>query len=79
MTKQKLKLVKSGKKRVIPSPEAVKEQLSISNLRSPTLTPAEQVEAERFKALTKERAARQALVRRIIRKLQEWDVPSRVA
>jgi hypothetical protein len=40
---------------------------------SPTLTPAERAEAARFKALTAAKAARQAMLHRIMAELQELD------
>ena len=70
MTKPTLKLVKTKKKS--------KAKGKQSHIPHPTsqpshLTPAEQAEAARFRALTKQRAARQAKVRRIVAKLNELD------
>ena len=55
---QKLKLVKRQNRKRKPI------------ARPLNLTPAEQAEADRFKALTKARAARQAKVRRIKKQMQ---------
>ena len=88
MTKPALKLVKTKKKSAIKQKsKANGKQPHIphsishipypisqtSNLRPSILTPAERAEAARFRALTKQRAARQAKVRRIVAKLNELD------
>ena len=57
MSERKLKLVKSNSKRK----------------NSAELTRAEMTEAERFKALTAARAARQAMIARIMAEVQEAD------
>lgn len=70
MTKPALKLVKNKKKSTTnQEPKANRKQSKIPSI----LTPAEQAEAARFRALTKQRAARQAKVRRIVAKLIELD------
>lgn len=76
MTNPALKLVKTKKKSAIKQKSKAKEKQShIPHPTSQTsnLTPAEQVEVARFRALTKQRAARQAKVRRIVAKLNELD------
>jgi len=77
MTNPTLKLVKSKKKSVIKQKsKANGKESKIQNPKSKIpsiLTPAEQAEATRFRALTKQRAARQAKVRRIVAKLNELD------
>ena len=45
----------------------------------PQLTPAEQAEVDRFKALTKQRAAQRAVVTRLIARFQAKDDVSNVA
>jgi len=57
MTERKLKLVKSA----------------VKSKNSTDLTQAESVEAERFKALTAARAARQAMIARIMAEVQDAD------
>ena len=57
MSERKLKLVKSALKSKDPI----------------NLNPAEQAEAERFKALTAAKAARQAMLLRILAEVQEAD------
>ncbi len=74
MTEQKLKLVKSGRKAAGTNNKRLqvsKRQRIAAQLPAPT--PAEQVEAARFRALTKKRADLQARVRRIIKKLKQLD------
>ena len=67
MTKRKLKLVKSKK-----------EHMSVQQ-KPPVLTPAEMAEAARFKALTAARAARQAMLYRIMAEFEELDKSSPAA
>lgn len=61
MSNPELKVVK--KKRQRKTTKSVAPEV-------PELSPAEQAEAERFRALTAQRAARQAVVRRLIARLQ---------
>ncbi len=68
MAKSELKLIKS--KKLTESP--------ISNLPSP-ISPAEQAEAARFRALTAAKAARQAMLRQIMAELQDFDEVSSAA
>ncbi len=60
MNKHNLKLVKSG-------PKTERRQTSTK------LTPAEKAEAERFRQLTAARAARRAMISRIMADLHEFD------
>ena len=64
MAEIKLKLIKNQK-----------NQAPISHSTSPisSLTPAEQAEVARFKALTATKAARQAMLQRIMSELQDLD------
>ena len=81
MSKPALKLVKPKKKSATkrtPKPNGKQSRFSdyrlpITNFLPSSLTPAERAEAARFRALTKQRAARQAKVRRIMAKLNEID------
>lgn len=67
MTERKLKLIKSKNGHKPPAQKA------------PVLTPAEMAEAARFKAMTAVRAARQAMIYRIIAELEESDRSSSAA
>ena len=58
MSKKKLKVVE-------PAPSQSAEQVSLS--------PEEQAEADRFRQLTLDRAAKQAIVRRLIARLNDED------
>ena len=79
MTTPTLKLVKTKTKSATKQlSKANGKQSRVSHPTSQTsnpqpsiLTPAERAEAARFRALTKQRAARQAKVRRIVAKLNE--------
>ena len=74
MTKPTLNLVKTKKKFAIKRKSKANGKPShpTSHASAPSnLTPEEQAEAARFRALTKQRAARQAKVRRIVAKLNE--------
>ncbi len=79
MTKPALKLVKTKKRPVAKDRSGATEEqpplphltFPTSDLQSSLLTSAERIEADRFRALTKQRAARQAKVRRIVAKLNE--------
>ncbi len=67
MAKRKFKLLKS------------KNERAASYQKPPALTPAEMAEAARFKALTAARAARQAMLYRIMREFEELDKSSPAA
>jgi hypothetical protein len=67
MTERKLKLVKS------------KNGRTAEHQKLPVLTPAEMAEAARFKALTAARAARQAMLYRIMAEFEELDKSSPAA
>lgn len=80
MHEKKLKLVKTQKSGPKQSRRVIREQPSpveILQFVTPTLplrlTPAEQAEAARFRALTSARAARQARIHRMMLELQELD------
>lgn len=85
MTERKLRLVNSD----ISGPALAVDQQPVSvpaeaeeveaEPAQPTLTEAEQVEAARFKALVKARAARQAMLRRIKAELDDLDEISSAA
>lgn len=67
MTKRKLKLVQFRNKHEPQSQQ------------SPALTPAEMAEAARFKAMTAARAARKAMIYRIMAEFEELDRSSPAA
>jgi hypothetical protein len=73
MAKSKLKLIKSKPKvEKIQNPNG-----HLSPIPNLSLSIAEQAEAARFRALTADRAARQAMLRRIMAEIQDLDeVPS---
>jgi len=82
--KRDLKLIKTKKQPVAQTNKKqvrLAKKLAIAKSQSPitsddplpTLTPAEQAEAARFRAFTKARADRQARVRRIVARLQKTD------
>jgi hypothetical protein len=73
MTKQKLKILKTGKKQVNRTSGTSKRQRRIFHLQPPTLTPAEQAEVARFRALTLKRAVHRAQVRRTMAQLEELE------
>jgi hypothetical protein len=79
MTETKLKLVKNQKKQTLSNGNnADNHAPRITHHASrptplPPLTPAERVEAARFRALTAAKAARQAMISRIMSELQELD------
>jgi hypothetical protein len=77
MAETTLKLVKNQKKQPPPISKAAEKKIVVSRL-SPlaailSLTPAERAEAARFRALTADKAARQAMVHQIMAELQELD------
>lgn len=77
MAETKLKLIKNQKKQA-PSISKPAKKKVLASRRSPlaalaTLTPAERAEAARFRALTADKAARQAMVHQIMAELQELD------
>jgi hypothetical protein len=71
MTKDNLKLIKAGKQMVKPKRSA--SILAVTAQEPLHLTPAEQIEVARFKALTMKRAAHRAKVARIVAKLYNSD------
>lgn len=75
MSEEKLKLIKAKKRRAVEAHKADGKQTNASESRKqlPPITEAEAAEIARFKALTAVRAARQAMVRRIIAELEELD------
>jgi hypothetical protein len=75
MAETKLKLVKNQKRenKSIGKATATNPRPSLQIAALPTLTPAERAEAARFKALTSIKAARQAMLHRIMSELQELD------
>ena len=66
MSKPDLRVVKNRRKKQTAKPKMV----------LPQLTAAEKDEAERFKQLTARRAARRAIVHRLIARLQEQEPDS---
>ncbi|MEW5956315.1 MAG: hypothetical protein AB1801_01230 [Chloroflexota bacterium] len=72
MTERKLKLVKTEKRMVGRRTKA--KQLAPRLVAAPVaLTEAEAAEAARFRELVQARAARQAMLRRIIAELEDLD------
>jgi hypothetical protein len=65
MTQRKLKLVKYKNGRT--------KQMRRRGAKAPVLTPDEAAEAARFKAMTAARAARQAMLRRIMAEVAALD------
>lgn len=81
MAETKLTLVKSRKKQTPSLGKVAKKQTRTSErslplgpiISLPILTRAERTEADRFKGLTAAKAARQAMLHRILAELQELD------
>jgi hypothetical protein len=71
MAETKLKLIKNQNSLNSKRAEAQTHAPRIA--AAPTLTPEENAEAARFKALTAAKAARQAMLHRIMSELQEVD------
>jgi hypothetical protein len=81
MTQRKLKLVKNKNGRAKQMGEIGKKQHGPKspNPKDPALTPEEVAEAARFKAMTAARAARQAMLRRIMAEVAALDETSPAA
>ncbi len=75
MSKSELKLVKLKKKRgkIVAANNRRKRDQALKSQEGPALTPAEESEAERFKALTAAKAAQQAMLRRIMAEISSMD------
>jgi hypothetical protein len=73
MTETKLKLVKNQALSDSKVADNQSSRLTPHVSRLPPLTPEERAEAARFRALTAAKAARQAMLHRIMSELQELD------
>ena len=69
----KLRLVKSGEKKGDKKQLQFPDSQYPKNDQVPDLSPAEQAEAARFRALTRKKARLQAKVRRLVNKLKQSD------
>jgi hypothetical protein len=81
MTQRKLKLVKhkNGRTKQMRETGTKQHVPRSTNPKAPVLTPDEVTEAARFKAMTAARAARQAMIRRIMAEVAALDETSPAA